>query len=137
MANYKISDIEGIGPAYAEKLQKVGVRTVNALLKKGATRKGRGELAESSGIDETYILKWVNMADLYRINGVGSEYAELLEKAGVDTVKELRNRKPENLYEKMKEVNSEKRALVRVLPGLKKVQGWVEEAKKLDPVVTY
>ena len=137
MKSYKISDIEGIGPAYAEKLQKAGVRSVAALLKKGATRKGRGELAKLSGIDETLILKWVNMADLYRVKGVGSEYSELLEKAGVDTVKELKNRNPENLHAELGKVNSQGRALVRALPGLKRVKSWVEEAKKLQAVVTY
>ena len=138
MANYTISDIGGIGPAFAEKLGKAGVRSVMALLKRGATRKGRKELAEGSGLDESLILKWVNMADLYRVKGIGSEYAELLEKAGVDTVKELRNRNAENLVAKMGEVNSSgSRPLVRQLPGLKRVQGWVEEAKKLDPMVTY
>lgn len=137
MANYTISNIEGIGPAYAEKLQKGGVRSVTALLKQGCTRKGRKQIAENTGIDESLILKWVNMADLYRVNGVGSEYAELLEKAGVDTVKELRNRNAENLHQKMKEVNSTGRALVRQLPGLKMVEKWVAEAKKLEPMVTY
>ncbi len=137
MASYKISDIEGIGPTYAEKLAKAGVKSVKSLLTKGATKQGRIELAEKSGIDDSMILKWVNMADLYRVNGVGSEYSELLEKAGVDTVKELRNRNAENLLAKMKEVNSAGKALVRQLPGLKMVQSWVENAKKLDPMVTY
>lgn len=133
----KISDIEGIGPAYAEKLKKANVRSVQALLKKGGSKSGRKELAQKTGIDETLILKWVNMADLYRIKGVGSEYAELLEKAGVDTVKELKNRKADNLYAKLKEVNSSGRALVRQVPGLKRVESWIEQAKKLDPAVTY
>lgn len=138
MANYTISDIEGIGPSFAEKLGKAGIRSVMALLKQGASRKGRKELAEASGVDESMILKWVNMADLYRVKGIGSEYAELLERAGVDTVKELRNRNAENLTAKMAEVNSAgSRPLVRQLPGLKRVQGWVDEAKKLDPMVTY
>ena len=137
MATYKIADIEGIGPAFAEKLKKAGVRSVNALLNAGCTRKGRKQLSEKSGIDETLILKWVNFADLYRIKGVGSEYSELLEKAGVDTVKELAKRKPDNLYNKIVEVNSKKRALVRQLPGMKIVQNWIEQAKKIDPKVTY
>jgi len=136
MANYKVSDIEGIGPAFSAKLQTAGVRSLNALLEKGCSRKGRKELSEKSGIEESTILKWVNMADLYRVKGVGSEYSELLEKAGVDTVKELRNRKPENLQAKLVEVNAEKK-LVRQVPGLKSVQKWVEAAKKLDPKVTY
>lgn len=137
MATYKISSIEGIGATYEQKLRGIGVRSVAALLKKGATRKGRKDLAEESGVDETLILKWVNMADLYRVKGIGSEYAELLEKAGVDTVKELRNRVPENLHAKMVQVNSEGRRLVRQLPSLSMVTRWVGEAKKLDPMVTY
>ncbi len=83
------------------------------------------------------ILKWVNMADLYRVKGIGSEYSELLEKAGVDTVKELATRRPDNLYAKMVEVNSTERPLVRQLPGQKTVQNWVTSAKKLSPKVTY
>ena len=137
MANYKISDIEGIGPKYAEKLMEAKIKSVYALLKAGASKSGRKALAKETGIDETLILKWVNMADLYRVQGVGSEYAELLEKAGVDTVKELRNRNANNLHAKMVEVNSSGRALVRQLPGLKSVQKWVEHAKKLDPMVSY
>ncbi len=136
MANYKISDIEGIGPVYAEKLKKAGVGSVMSLLEKGCSKKGRKALAETSGIDETLILKWVNMADLYRISGVGSEYAELLERAGVDTVKELKTRKPENLHAKMVEVNNDKK-LVRQVPGLKSVQKWVKEAGELEAKVTY
>lgn len=137
MSAYKISDIEGIGPAYAEKLKKADVKSVNMLLKKGGSKSGRKTLSQQSGIDETLILKWVNMADLYRVKGVGSEYSELLEKAGVDTVKELKNRKAEHLVAKMKEVNSSGRALVRQVPGLKRVESWIEEAKKLEPKVTY
>jgi predicted flap endonuclease-1-like 5' DNA nuclease len=137
MATYKISDIEGIGPAFEQKLKSAKVRSVNSLLKKGNTRQGRKELAEATGIDESMILKWVNMADLYRISGVGSEYSELLEKAGVDTVKELRNRNAENLHAKMAEINSQGRPVVRQLPGLKVVQKWVKEAQKLEPMVTY
>ena len=137
MANYKISDIEGIGPAFAEKLRLAGVRSVDALLKMAAAKQGRSNLASKTGIDESTILKWVNMADLYRVKGVGSEYSELLEKAGVDTVKELRNRNPENLLEKMNEINSSGRATVRQLPGIKSVKAWVNNAKKLDPKVTY
>jgi len=137
MPTYKITEIEGIGPAYAEKLQPAGISTVNALLKAGCTKAGRKQLAESTGIDETLILKWVNMADLFRIKGIGSEYSELLEKAGVDTVKELKNRNPENLHAKMAEVNSAGKALVRQLPGLNMVQSWIEAAKSLEPMVTY
>jgi predicted flap endonuclease-1-like 5' DNA nuclease len=132
-----ISDIEGIGSAFAAKLRKANVRSVQALLKQGGSKTGRNNLAQKTGIDETLILKWVNMADLYRVKGIGSEYSELLEKAGVDTVKELKNRKAQNLYEKMKTVNSSGRPLVRLVPGLKRVESWIEQAKKLDPKVTY
>ena len=137
MANYKISEIEGIGPVYSQKLSEAGINTVNDLLDKGAAKKGRAEVASATGIDEKIILKWVNMSELFRLKGIGSEYAELLEKAGVDTVKELRNRNADNLTEKMKEVNSEGRALVRALPSANKVQQWIDDAKKLDPRVTY
>jgi len=137
MAKYKLSDIEGIGTVYAEKLKKLGVRSVDSLLKSGATRQSRQELSKGSGVDESLILKWVNMADLYRVRGVGSEYSELLEKAGVDTVKELATRVPENLHKKMVEVNSFGRPLVRQLPSLKSVKSWVANAKKLEPKVKY
>lgn len=132
----KISDIEGIGVTNAKKLAKCDIRSVNALLKSCGEKKGRKEAAKVSGIDEKKILKWVNMADLYRIKGVGSEYSELLEKAGVDTVKELRNRNPENLHAKMLEVNAKKK-LVRRPPSVKFVKKWVAHAKKLKPMVSY
>lgn len=138
MADYAIKEIEGIGEVYGPKLQAVGVKTVAELLEKGKAPKGRKELAESTGISEKLILKWINMADLFRVKGIGPEYSELLEKAGVDTVKELRHRVPEHLHAKMEEVNSSTgQPLVRALPSLKAVQTWVEEAKKLEPMVTY
>jgi len=132
----KLIDIEGIGPVYAAKLQEAGVGSAEALLEQGATPKGRQEIAEKSGISDGLILEWVNHMDLYRIRGVGSEYADLLEEAGVDTVPELAQRKPENLLAKMTEVNGEKK-LVRRLPVLSQVQSWVEQAKKLDRKVSY
>ena len=138
MADYAIKEIEGIGEVYGPKLQAVGVKTVAELLEKGKAPKGRKELAEATGISEKLILKWINMADLFRVKGIGPEYSELLEKAGVDTVKELRHRVPEHLHAKMEEVNSSTgQPLVRALPSLKAVQTWVEEAKKLEPMVTY
>ena len=136
MPNYKISDIEGIGPVYAEKLRSIKIMTVKSLLEKGASKKGRKEIAEATGIEETLILKWVNAADLYRVKGIGSEYSELLERSGVDTVKELRNRNAENLHAKMVEVNQSKK-LVRQLPSLSMVQAWIETAKGLEPMVTH
>ncbi len=132
----KIIDIEGIGPVYAEKLQAIGIRTVEALLKAGATPKGREEIAEQTGITKTLILEWVNHADLYRIKGVGEEYSDLLEEAGVDTVVELATRNPENLYAKIIEVNAEKK-LVRRPPSQSMVADWVLQAKGMDRAVFY
>ncbi|MXN65760.1 DUF4332 domain-containing protein [Stappia sp. GBMRC 2046] len=134
--SYSIAEIEGIGPAYAEKLQAVGIRTTDAYLERARDPKGRKALAEETGIDDKRILKWANMADLMRIKGVGEEYSELLEAAGVDTVKELRNRNAENLAAKMREVNETKK-LVRQVPADSAVAGWVEQAKKLPPMMTY
>jgi predicted flap endonuclease-1-like 5' DNA nuclease len=131
-----IEKIEGIGPKNAAALAKVGVKTTEGLLKAGATKKGRQELAEKSRISETNILGWVNRADLMRVKGVGEEYSDLLEKAGVDTVKELRNRNAANLWKAMKEVN-DKKNLVRALPSQSSVEAWVAQAKQLDPVVKY
>lgn len=134
MANIK--DIEGIGPAYGEKLEAAGIKTDNALLQQGASKKGRGEIAEKTGISEKMILEWVNRADLARINGIGSEYADLLEASGVDSVPELAQRNAANLHAKMAEVNEEK-SLVRSLPSESMVEKWVAEAKTLDRVVTH
>ncbi len=132
----KVVDVEGIGSKYAGKLEKVGVSTTGALLKAGATPKGRKELADKTGISDALILKWVNHVDLYRIKGVGSEYSELLEAAGVDTIPELAQRKAANLTQKMMEVNKAKK-LVRKLPVESQVAGWIEQAKKLPRVLTY
>lgn len=134
--SYPIIDLEGIGPKYTKMLKKVGVTQTKHLLNRGASKKGRKDLAKESGLKETQILKWTNMADLMRIRGVGEEYSELLEVAGVDTVKELRNRKPENLYDAMAAKNAKKK-LVRQLPGPKQVKNWVQHAKRLKPVMTY
>jgi predicted flap endonuclease-1-like 5' DNA nuclease len=132
----KLTVVEGIGGTYAAKLIEAGIRTAEALLKAGATPKGRKELAEKSGITEKLILEWVNHVDLFRIKGVGEEYSDLLEEAGVDTVVELAQRKPENLLAKMVEVNAAKK-LVRQLPVLAQVVSWVEQAKKLDRMIQY
>jgi predicted flap endonuclease-1-like 5' DNA nuclease len=132
----KLETIEGIGPVFAEKLRAKGFGTVEALLEAGATPQGRQQLEERTGIGHKLILEWVNLADLMRIKGIGEEYSDLLEEAGVDTVKELRHRVPENLYEMMVEVNKAKN-LVRRLPTLQMVAGWVEQAKTLPPKVTY
>lgn len=132
----KLSIIEGIGESYETKLKEAGVTSIEAFLEQCATKKSRTELAEKTGISEKLILKWVNHADLIRIKGIGGEYAELLEAAGVDTVPELANRKPENLFAKIVEVNAEKK-LVRKLPVEKQVAGWVAQAKELPRKLTY
>lgn len=132
----KVVEIEGIGPVYAKALtEKAGIATVEGLLQAGATRKGREALSEKSGIPAAQILKWVNMADLFRIKGVGQEYSELLEAAGVDTVKELGHRVPANLTAAMTEANKKK--LVRRLPTVGMVTDWVKQAKELPPMVEY
>jgi len=131
-----IRGIEGIGESYGKRLQALGIRSKAALLKAGGTKKGREELAARSGLGEKLILEWVNRADLYRVKGIGTQYADLLENSGVDTVVELATRKPANLLEKMKAVNAEKK-LVRVVPPLPKVEHWVAQAKALPRAVSY
>ena len=132
----KISEIEGIGPAYAEKLAGAGIKTVENLLATGATKGGRKKLAADSGIDEAKILDWVNMADLFRIKGIGPQFAELLKASGVDTVKELKNRNADNLYAKLVEVQAEKK-ITRAVPAKSQVADYIEQAKVLNPVITY
>ena len=134
--SYSIDEIEGFGPTYAGKLKAVGISTTEAYLERAKDPKGRKALAEETGIEASRILKWANMADLMRINGVGEEYSELLEAAGVDTVKELKHRNAANLAAKMKEVNEEKK-LVRQVPGETSVEKWVEQAKALPAMMTY
>ncbi|MFC2065325.1 DUF4332 domain-containing protein [Chloroflexota bacterium] len=129
-------DIEGIGPKYAAKLKAVGVRTTEKLLEMGATPAGRKELASKAGISDTLILEWVNLSDLFRIKGVGEEYSDLLEEAGVDTVVELALRNAANLHQKMVEVNAKKK-LVRQLPAESQVTDWVKQAKKLPRKISY
>jgi predicted flap endonuclease-1-like 5' DNA nuclease len=131
-----IIKIEGIGDVYADKLREIGIATVEALLKAGVTPKGREELVEATGISYKLILEWVNLADLFRIKGIGEEYSDLLEEAGVDTVPELAQRNPGNLYKKLVETNDEKE-LVRQLPSQDSVADWVKQAKNLKRVVTY
>ena len=134
--DYKIIDIEGVGDVYAEKLMAAGINKVSELLEKCAAPKGRKELAEATGISEKLILKWTNHADLFRINGVGPQFAELLEAAGVDTVKEFRHRVAENLQPKLVEVNDQKNICNRV-PAVVEVQKMIDQAKELDPKMTY
>lgn len=134
--SYKIIDIEGVGEAYAEKMIAAGVKTVDDLLERAASPKGREKLAEETGISPKLILKWTNHADLFRIKGIGPQFAEILEAAGVDTVKELRHRNATNLVMKMTEVN-EQRKLVRRIPSIDEVQKMIDQAAKLPPILTY
>jgi predicted flap endonuclease-1-like 5' DNA nuclease len=131
-----IDAIEGIGHKYATTLRKSGVRTTEKLLKVAGGKKGRKALSESTGVSEPRLLEWVNRADLMRVNGIGEEYSDLLEAAGVDTVKELRRRNAANLLKMMVEVNAKKK-LVRRLPTESIVDRWVESAKRLSPMVTH
>jgi predicted flap endonuclease-1-like 5' DNA nuclease len=133
---YKIADVEGVGPAYAEKLKAAGIATTDDFLKICCDRKGRQKVCDTTGISDKLVLKWANHCDLMRVNGVGPEYSELLEAAGVDTVKELRNRRADNLATKMKEVCEEKK-ITRTSPSAKVVQKWIDQAKELDPVMTH
>jgi predicted flap endonuclease-1-like 5' DNA nuclease len=136
MSDYQIEDIEGIGPVYGEKLAACGITKTAALLERCGSAKGRKEVAAASGLSDTLLLKWVNMADLMRVPGVGSEFSELLEAAGVDTVKELAQRRADNLAAKMAEVNAAKR-LTRRVPGEAEVSRWIEAAKTLPPAVSH
>lgn len=134
MAN--LVNVEGIGEVYAAKLAAAGVANQAKLLNHGSSAKGRRALAEQTGISEKNILKWVNRADLARVKGVGEEYADLLEYAGVDTVPELAQRNGANLLEKMAQVNAQKK-LVRKLPSQTQVENWISQAKELPRVVNY
>ena len=134
--DYKIIDIEGIGDVYAEKLIAAGINKVSELLEKCAAPKGRKALAEETGISEKLILKWTNHADLFRINGVGPQFAELLEAAGVDTVKEFRHRVAENLQPKLEKTNAAKNICNRV-PAVSEIQKMIDQAKELEPKMTY
>jgi len=131
-----IEDIEGVGPANAAKLQDAGVRTTDALLERGGSSKGRDELAATTGISPKSILEWVNHADLYRIKGVGSEFADLLEAASVDTVAELAQRNAKNLAETFGELDMA-RNTIRRIPSEAEVQGWIDQAKALPRMVEY
>ena len=134
MANIK--EIEGVGPAVEQKLKKAGISTTEALLKKAASKSGRKNVADASGISEAQILSYVNMSDLMRVKGVGGEFAELLHAAGVDTMKELRTRNAANLHTALGETNAKKK-LTRRVPSMSMVEDFVNQAKKATPVVTY
>lgn len=132
----KLTQIEGIGAVYGQKLQQAGVGTLENLLEQGASPGGRQEIAQKAGVSEKQVLRWANMADLFRVKGIGEEYADLLEAAGVDTVPELAQRNPGNLKIKLAEINEAKN-LVRRVPSEPEVTGWVEQAKKLPRALKY
>ena len=134
MAN--LTTVEGIGETQKAKLTAAGITTTQALLERGKTPKGRDELAQATGISGKLILSWVNRVDLFRVQGIGSEYADLLEEAGVDTVPELAQRNPENLHAAMTETNQAKH-LVRQMPSAKQVADWVRQAKELPREIVY
>ena len=133
---YKVEQIEGVGEVYAEKLNAAGIVTTEDLLEKCAKAAGRAKVAEETGISGKLILKWTNHADLMRINGVAGQFAELLEAAGVDTVKEFRHRVAANLQPKMVEVNEQKNLCNRV-PAVSEIERMIEQAKELEPLITY
>ncbi len=134
--NYPITDIEGIGPAIAERLKALRIRTTTKLLEAAKNPKRRKALAQQTGIDSQKILRWVNMADMMRIKGVGEELSELLESVGVDTVSDLKRRNPKNLAQAMAEANKAKK-LVRAVPSDKMIEKWIAQAKSLPTKITY
>ena len=133
---YKVIDIEGIGPTYAGKLNELGIFSTTDLLQAGASKKGRTEIAEKTGIPESLILTWVNHADLFRIKGVASQFSELLEAAGVDTVKEFATRNVENLHAKLVETN-DKYGLSGKVPSIESLKEMINQAKKLESKVSH
>jgi predicted flap endonuclease-1-like 5' DNA nuclease len=133
---YKIADIEGIGRGYGFKLSEAGITSTSALLKDCGSPGGRRQVAASCGLDEKQLLKWANMADLMRIRGIGKQFSELLEAAGVDTVKEPRTRRADHPASKMKEANAKKK-LTRAVPSERQVAGWIDQAKSMDGTITH
>jgi predicted flap endonuclease-1-like 5' DNA nuclease len=134
--SYKVVEIEGIGPTYAEKLGTIGIHTTSDLLEHGATKKGRMNIAAKTGIPESLVLTWVNHADLFRIKGVAAQFSELLEAAGVDSVKEFATRNAENLHVKLVETN-EKYGLSGKVPSVDSIKDMIVQAKSLDPVISH
>jgi predicted flap endonuclease-1-like 5' DNA nuclease len=133
---YKIEDVEGIGRAYGTKLSTAGINSTADLLEHRGSAKGRRQVATTTGLDEGQLLKWANMADLMRIRGIGKQFSELLEVAGVDTVKELRNRRADNLAAGMKQANAKKK-LTRTTPSERQVAGWIDQAKSMGAMISH
>lgn len=134
--SYKIEEVEGIGKEYGQKLRDVDIQTTDDLLRRCGDKKGREGVSTETGISEKHLLEWVNLSDLMRINGVGEEFADLLEEAGVDTVKELATRNAENLAVAVAEANEKKNLTDRV-PSAETIQGWIDQAGKMDPMVSH
>lgn len=134
--SYPLTYMDGVGPELATKLKRVGIKTTGKFLEAAKSPKGRKELANKIGVDEKLLLKWANMADRMRIKGVGNDYAELLRVVGVDTVRELKRRNAERLFQAMRDANK-KRKLVQLLPSQKAVTGWIERARTLPLKITY
>lgn len=134
--SYKISEIEGIGPAYSEKLGQAGIATTDDLLRLCASAKGRAEISTQTGLTTSQLLIWADMADLMRLKGIGPQFGELLKAAGVDTVKELRTRNAENLTAKLAEVQAEQK-LTRAVPSLHQVSDWIAQAKDTEPLISH
>lgn len=134
--SYKISEIQGIGPVFTEKLATAGIATTDDLLHLCASAKGRAEVSEKTGLTTSQVLNWADMADMMRLTGIGPQFSELLKASGVDTVKELRTRNAENLTLKLAEVNAEKK-LARAVPALSQVSDWIEQAKAATPLISH
>lgn len=134
--SYPIAEIEGIGAAFEAKLREAGVTSTSALLERAGSKKGRGELAAATGIDESKILSWANLADLMRVKGVGKQFSELLHAAGVDTIKELRTRNPANLAAAVTAAN-EKTRVAATVPAESQLAAMINAAKELEPIVTH
>ncbi len=136
MATYPVEEIEGIGPTFGAKLKEAGITTTDDFLKMCCDKKGRGAVAQTTGIGESHILGWANMADLMRVSGIGKQFAEILMASGVDTIKELRTRNADNLAAKAEEINTAKN-LANATPSLSQVTDWIEKAKAMEPVITH
>ncbi len=133
---YRISEIEGIGPVYTDKLGMHGITNTDDLLNRCASAKGRAEISEKTGLSTRQLLAWADMADMMRLTGIGPQFSELLKAAGVDTVKELRTRNAENLTARLAEINAEKK-LARSVPALSQVSNWIEQAKNTEPMISH
>jgi predicted flap endonuclease-1-like 5' DNA nuclease len=133
----KVEEVEGIGEVYGQRLAAAGIETTDALLERAAKRSGRQALADASGISHTLILEWVNHVDLMRVNGVGSEYSDLLEAAGVDSPAELAQRNAANLAITVQEVVAARPGIVRRTPSEAEITDWIEQARDLPKVVEH